>query len=797
MVPRPGDLVSAPSRSWEYRGAARPARPDRHERFHDALVNALRVASGWPVDLRLRWSTGPRAAVRLEAADRASVSWATSALLPVYPIGSWVPATPDATTGLPLRAVGRALHGVDRPFRHSSDLAAPWSDSVASALWLLPPKAAVEWRFRPIGSEHRAAPLTPAPSPQPAGWRTPLPTETVRGLDDARAARSVAPLWDLRAELVGRSLSEAESLGRLVSSAALEDGGNGITWRKTTPWFSRSPRRILVALDEIVPWFPSPALRMPDPEWSAQRRGRSLPLGRTVSGRVCALPMEDRQGRHLLLLGETGMGKSSLLVQLTVRAAAVGGVVFLDPIGDTSRRLLDRLPRSELRRVVWISPSCSPVGVNALAPASAGPPNGDRALGDLVQALRRVRVGRYADSPFWGPRVEEMLTLSLRAAAGYPGGTLQDALALLAGVGGPLRGVPPEAESAVHALADRVRHRPEEVDGARRVLGEVVGNPVLARMLSARDARFSVAEAVEAGRIVIVSGDATEVGEAASRTLLSVHLALLWLGLIGRRRADKTFVVADELQWYANDALLELFRLGRRFNVHLWAATQSLASLPESVREAAVTNSADLVVFRGSPDDAREVARWAPDLAAETLLGLRRGEAAVLIGKGSEVGWVRLPFEPDRPQPDRWSSVWQQCRTLWSEPADATRSGGTDEGEPGASSPSIDPVRGVLLVLWAGFLAGEESDVLTVEVDALREVADPSGATVRAVGQRLAAAGALEVRNSEAGRIWTVRREGVAGLLGPGVGPEELHEADQRWTQLRTREGRSGLQKGL
>ncbi|MCI4332708.1 MAG: hypothetical protein L3K01_03105 [Thermoplasmata archaeon] len=796
-MPRPVDLVAVPSRFWEYRGAPRPVRPERHEKFHDALVAALRVAAGWPVDIRLRWSTGPRASVRLEAADRASVSWATSALFPVYPVGSWVPAVPDLRGRPPLRAVGRALHGVDRPFRHSSDLAAPWSDSVVAALWLLPPKAAVEWRFRPIGSPKRNAPVGSAPSAQPPGWRTPPPTETARTLDDARAARSIAPLWDLRAELVGRSLGDAESLGRLVSSAAMEDGGNGIAWRRATPWFYRSPRRIFVALDELAPWFPSPALRIPDPEWSGQRRGRSLPLGRTVSGRVCALPMEERQGRHLLLLGETGMGKSSLLVQLTVRAAAVGGVVFLDPIGDTSRRLLDRLPRSELPRVVWISPACSPVGVNALAPVAAGPPNGDRALGDLVQALRRVRVGRYADSPFWGPRVEEMLTLALRAAADYPGGTLREALALLAGAGGPLRGVPPGAEAAVQALAERVRHRPEEVDGARRVLGEVVGNPVLARMLSARGARFSVAEAVEAGRIVIVSGDATEVGEAASRTLLSVHLALLWLGLIARRRAAKTFVVADELQWYANDALLELFRLGRRFNVHLWAATQSLASLPESVREAAVTNSADLVVFRGSPEDAREVARWAPDLGAETVLGLRRGEAAVLIGKGREVGWVRLPFEPDRPQPERWSSVWQQCRTLWSDPPGAAAPAADDLGESRGTSSSIDPLRAVLLVLWAGFLAAGEADVLTVGVDGLREVADPSGATVRAAGQRLASAGALEVRNSEVGRIWTVRRDGVAALLGPGVGPEELVEADRRWERLRTTSAGSGAQKGL
>jgi hypothetical protein len=491
------------------------------------------------------------------------------------------------------------------------------------------------------------------------------------------------------------------------------------------------------------------------------------------------------------------MGKSALLVRLMVRAAALGGVVFFDPIGDTSRRLIDRLAERDLSRVVWISPACSPVGLNALAPAAAASTAGDRALGDLVEALRRVRVGRYVDSPFWGPRVEEMLTLALRAAARYPNGTLVDAATLLGGVGRSIRGVPPEAGPAVEELAERVRNRPEEVDGARRVLGEVVRTPVLARMLASREPGFSLTEAIQSRRIVLVSGDAPEVGESAARMLLSVYLALLWLELVARPGATKTFVVADELQWYANDAAVEMFRLGRRFNLHLWTATQSLAALPELVREAAVTNAADLVVFRGSPDDAREVARWAPDLPSETILGLRRGEAAFLLGKGAEVSWVRIPFDPDRPRPDRWALVWEQCRPLWSPNPTEEPSVEAERLPPDSSDVAEELDRSILLVLWAGLLASPEAPSITFALDDLRAVVDPSGAGVRTVGQRLSAAGALALGHSPDGRIWTVTRSGVAALLGSGVSPVELLEADRRWARLREASGGSGAQKGL
>jgi hypothetical protein len=639
--------------------------------------------------------------------------------------------------------------------------------------------------------------MPPPPTPQPLGWRSPIPTEPARRLDDATALRSVAPLWDVRGELFGATTAAADPLGRLVTSASQEDGGNGILWRPTGRWLGRSSPRICVSLDELAGWFPSPWLRMPDLAQDSTAGAHVLALGRTLAGRPCGLVVESSQGRHVLLLGETGMGKSSLLVRLMVRAATLGAVVFFDPIGDTSRRLLDRLPDSDLSRVVWISPACSPVGINALAPAAAASTAGDRALGDLVEALRRVRVGRYADSPFWGPRVEEMVTLALRAAARYPEGTLVDAGTLLGSVGRTPRGVPPEAEDAVQDLVERVRDRPDEVDGARRVLGEVVRTPILARMLATRTPRFSLEEAIRTRRIVLVSGDAPEIGESAARTLLSVHFALLWLELVARPTAAKTFVIADELPWYANDAAVEMFRLGRRFNVHLWGATQSLAALPESVREAALTNAADLLVFRGSPDDAREIARWAPDLASESIMGLRRGEVAVLLGKGAEVAWVRLPFDPDRPRPDRWAEVWGQCRPFWSPNLDPE--GPVDAAAPDESSPASggDTVREILLLLWAGLLANPEARSLTVSLDALRDVADPSGAGVRTVGQRLSNSGALEVGHSGESRHWTVEREGVAALLGGGVSPAELADADRRWARLLAASDRSGSQKGL
>jgi len=462
------------------------------------------------------------------------------------------------------------------------------------------------------------------------------------------------PLWSLEVDL--RVPSDASPAVRACAVRAVESawsGLDGVGVRFARPWPGASRSRVVVTLSELLALLPGPELPAPDLD-RPTRAPESLPLGRTVAGAVVAVPVEPDQGRHLAILGETGMGKSSLLVSLAVRAARWGGLILLDPIGETAREVREQLA-SEGDRVWWVAPGAEGPTINALA-GLAGPGARDavmaeRCLADIVHALRRVRSARYTDSAYWGPRLEEMLSRAVRAAASLPGGTLEDAHTLLSTSGITRRPLPHESSAAVRELAERVRERPEDADGARRLLYEVVRNPTLSRMLCARTPELSVREFVHARRIVLVSGEAARVGESTARYLLAVYLALLWSELLAAPDREKTFVALDEAQWFAHESLAEMLRLARRRNVHLLLATQSIASLPAEVAEAVWTNVADFVAFRGSPDEAREFGRAAPEAGADQLLRLARGQAAALIGKGSSVRWIRsarLPRVPRR-----------------------------------------------------------------------------------------------------------------------------------------------------
>ncbi|MGP8072890.1 MAG: helicase HerA domain-containing protein [Thermoplasmata archaeon] len=560
---------------------------------------------------------------------------------------------------------------------------------------------------------------------------------------------------------------------RLISaleSVARTERGNGVVFRRAASWLGRAPgpgRGMIVSVDEWERLWPSRECPALGEREIAGSGSWVLPLGRVSTGAVVGPRVEPGQGRHLAVLGETGMGKSSLLVALGRRVFdSCGGVVF-DPLGETVRLLRDELTSGARARLLWIAPGEDSVGVNALEgidPAGPFDPiRTERRVNDLVHALRRVRAGRYEDSSYWGPRLEEMVTRAVRAAAALPRGTLIDAHTLLATGGRLGRPVPGPAIEPVRELADRIRDRPEDADGARRLLHEVVRSPVLRRMLCEPEPDLRTRDLVAPGRIVLISGDAGMVGEPTARYLLSVYLALVWSELLAREEVPKTFVVLDEAQWFSHESLGEMLRLGRRRNVHVMLATQAVGSLPPAVRDAVWTNVSDFVAFRGSPEEAREFSRASRAVPAEDLLALPRGEAAVLLGKGHFVRWVktiRLPGPPatrtegaDLPTSPLPSSSETGCRTT---PKGDDR---TPCSEPG------DRTKAVLR-----YLAGRAEHVvpgngLEVRLEDLRREVDPDGTAVRRVGSLLGRRGIVtRAETRDSGPVWVVPPDRVADL---------------------------------
>jgi Helicase HerA, central domain len=145
---------------------------------------------------------------------------------------------------------------------------------------------------------------------------------------------------------------------------------------------------------------------------------QQLCIGAHALGGDVVLDQEERR-RHLYIVGQTGTGKSTLLLNLIAQNLAAGeGLALLDPHGDLAQAAPEYIPRSRTNDLVYINPADleRPIGFN---PLSHVPDDLKPVVADgIVSAFRHV----WPDS--WGPRLDYILTNAVRALLDVPGATL-------------------------------------------------------------------------------------------------------------------------------------------------------------------------------------------------------------------------------------------------------------------------------------------------------------------------------------------------------------------------------------
>jgi hypothetical protein len=134
--------------------------------------------------------------------------------------------------------------------------------------------------------------------------------------------------------------------------------------------------------------------------------GNRIHWGQSTS---CSIRAPDRR-HHLYTIGQTGVGKSTLLRNLILQDIYLGhGVGLIDPHGDLAEDILDQIPSWRVNDVVYFDPADQdyPIGVNLLHDV----PMEKRHLvaSGVVSAFRSI----WGDS--WGPRMEYILHAAVAA----------------------------------------------------------------------------------------------------------------------------------------------------------------------------------------------------------------------------------------------------------------------------------------------------------------------------------------------------------------------------------------------
>ncbi|MFH1970875.1 MAG: type IV secretion system DNA-binding domain-containing protein [Patescibacteria group bacterium] len=151
--------------------------------------------------------------------------------------------------------------------------------------------------------------------------------------------------------------------------------------------------------------------------------GHQLILGENVhQGKATMVSLSPEQRlRHMYIIGATGTGKSTLLLNLIIQDINNGlGLTVLDPHGDLIDRIIEHIPAERFDDVILLDPSDAdyPVGLNILSAHSEIEKN--LLSSDLVSVFKRL-------STSWGDQMTSVLGNAILAfLESDEGGTLVD-----------------------------------------------------------------------------------------------------------------------------------------------------------------------------------------------------------------------------------------------------------------------------------------------------------------------------------------------------------------------------------
>lgn len=390
-------------------------------------------------------------------------------------------------------------------------------------------------------------------------------------------------------------------------------------------------------------------------------------LGRTVfreRRETFGILQEDRF-RHIYLIGQTGTGKSTLMLNLAAADVAAGrSVVLLDPHGDLCEHLLAIVPRRRTNDVIVFDPSeRHPVTFNPLFCRDGR----QRPLvaSAVVTSFRRL----FGDS--WGPRLEHILRNSLLTLLENHGTTLLSLHRLLTDAGFRKELIGRVGDEVVRAFwlqefaSWKPQFRAEALAPVQNKVGALITHPMLRNVLGDSTARLDLREVLDTGKTLVCNLSKGKLGEDASTLLGSLLVASVQLAAMSRadqKEADRvpSYLFVDEFQnFLTSETVPTLLSEMRKYRLAVTIAHQHRGQLDDATADAVFGNAGTLVAFRLGQDAEVFAEQFGGGLLPNDLRSLPKYHAYIrlLIDGFPSKPFSMQTLSPPRPSIQRQSIV--------------------------------------------------------------------------------------------------------------------------------------------
>ena len=317
----------------------------------------------------------------------------------------------------------------------------------------------------------------------------------------------------------------------------------------------------------------------------------------------------------MYILGKTGTGKSTLIKNMTVSDIRDGnGLAVIDPHGDLAEDLLNFIPRTRIKDVIYFNPADLefPIAFNPLN--KVHPDYHHLVASGLISVFKKI----WSES--WGPRLAYILRNSILALLDYPESTLLDISKLMIDTdfrGKVLKQVKnPEVKDFWLKEFENYSAwlRSEAISPLQNKVGEFLCTRPVRNIFCQKESAFSFRKIMDEGKILIVNLSKGKIGEdmcslLGAMIITRMELAALSRADTGEEKRKPFYLYVDEMHNFITRSFAYILSESRKYGLSLILTHQYIDQLDEKIRSAVFGNVGTLISFRVGHEDAQVLAR--------------------------------------------------------------------------------------------------------------------------------------------------------------------------------------------
>ena len=352
----------------------------------------------------------------------------------------------------------------------------------------------------------------------------------------------------------------------------------------------------------------------PTPTKMAKETKEKIILGITPDTTNTVALDVDALKRHMLVIGMTGSGKTTMLERMILQDIDAGrGVGLIDPHGDLYDKILRQIPKSRSNDVVLfdLTDVEYPIGFNILE-------NTHHQFPSLI-ASSIVGVFKKIFGYSWGPRLEYVLRNATLTLLEREGSTLLD-LAMLLSDDEYRRNYLSRVKNPFlqKFWSDEfgnlsVSKQAEVVSPILNKVGQFLSVPLIRNIISQPQSGFSPRWIMDNKKIFLANLSKGKIGEDVSEMLGSMLVSKFQLDVMSRaniapENREQYTLYVDEFQNFATESFADIFSEARKYWLGLVIAHQYMSQVNTGLMDAILGNVGNMALFHVGSSDARTLA---------------------------------------------------------------------------------------------------------------------------------------------------------------------------------------------